>query len=35
VLDSVPIAEVLDSGHHMAEDAPEELAAELARFLAM
>jgi haloacetate dehalogenase len=25
----------IDSGHHMAEDAPEELAAELARFLAM
>ena len=25
----------IDSGHHMAEDAPEELAAELGRFLAM
>jgi haloacetate dehalogenase len=25
----------IDSGHHMAEDAPEELAVELARFLAM
>jgi haloacetate dehalogenase len=25
----------IDSGHHMAEDAPEELAAELARFLRM
>jgi haloacetate dehalogenase len=25
----------IDSGHHMAEEAPEELAAELARFLAM
>jgi haloacetate dehalogenase len=25
----------VDSGHHMAEDAPEELAAELRRFLAM
>ena len=25
----------IDSGHHMAEEAPEELAAELGRFLAM
>ena len=25
----------IDSGHHMAEDAPQELAAELGRFLAM
>jgi haloacetate dehalogenase len=25
----------IDSGHHMAEDAPQELAAELGRFLTM